>query len=166
MEIEGSSSRNTIQIQLQQSPPQYPLTVDDNNSSSSTSIDNEKRINDLIDSDNKLRVIGSSSNNISSRILSAPFQPTSSSPTTNANAVVVVLDTNNSSNNNNTTTQLQSRIQAGEEEEEISYQNFQFPPLEKIKQLKFEKVGSMIDYSSSSSCCCIIDIRISTYLTT
>jgi hypothetical protein len=117
MEIVGSG--NAIHLQLSQSlSPQFTVNVENNDNINNSTI--EKRTND-IDSDRKLRVIGCS------RILSAPFQPTI------ANAVIVV----DGSNSNTATNQLQSkRVQA----EEVSYQNFQFPPLEKIKQLKFDKV--------------------------
>jgi len=126
MEIEGSGNAIQLQLSLSLSPPFTVNAENNDNIISNTTIDsstyNEKKIND-IDFDRKLR---------SSRILSAPFQPTTAS-TTSANSIIVI----DGRNNNSVPTQLQSkRVQA----EEVSYQNFQFPPLEKIKQLKFEKV--------------------------
>ena len=128
MEIEGSGNAIQLQLSLSLSPP-FTVNEENNDNINNATIDsstyNEMRIND-IDFDRKLR---------SSRILSAPFQPTTASTTT-ANSIIVV----DGSNNNSVPTQLQSkRVQA----EEVSYQNFQFPPLEKIKQLKFEKVLSI-----------------------
>jgi hypothetical protein len=126
MEIEGSGNAIQLQLSLSLSPPFTVNAENNDNIINNTTIDrstyNEKKMND-IDFDPKLR---------SSRILSAPFQPTTAS-TTSANSIIVVDE----SNNNSVPTQLQSnRVQA----DEVSYQNFQFPPLEKIKQLKFEKV--------------------------
>jgi len=114
--MEVGESKDTIKLMLL-TTTQSTIIIDDFDGSNGS-----KKENTIHRSESKTRVG-------SSRVLSAPFQP---SPTSADHLIPLVVNSNNNSSN---VALLQSKISS-----DVSYQNFRFQPLEKLNQLKFDKV--------------------------